>query len=1297
MYSANIDAAPMSKDRLDMSEVSRRPSFNDLPVTPPRATRENIGTHYTDLINSSAVSNGMTSETEDHNAHAHRKGRASPANSLETASSTESGRRRRPWRKGGFLLGGSAIQNDEPDKMSDATSRHTSKGKRKSDDYSLVVQKHRRSHDHSIRNSYNGSPLSQEITQDTREHNHLMSGHVSDRTRSAYSGSSHAESSTSHPASPTNVQTSVPPTVGYDTDPAQIVNMALALSEGRRRYFSNQRASPNAHGKPLLSPRALQERRQGSLGQYLQSQRQASRNISPRSRHVAALEKRPPTSFRQSSLHGLSGPEGTMDSEAGEAMYDISDATYARVEKAKVYFELMYEYRRLLQHLPPLAPCKAYVPNSVSQGRSYNPLQYVRNRKTRFREKQPIPSEEDGWHDVERVRAWVDSIVEAQGDERMDPYTCVRLPQLPQGLNSIGSDANGMAEMSSQRHDKEATNTKPRRPRLDWVFHPGDVLADAFWLEQGLNKSKIEDREGNRLYTENSPLRFVGWSRSGQVESDDLPQSEKEPVIDPTDIIRHPTLPDLPNFQRTSKEGTGSRRGQTSKLLKHPIRELHDSGGRSRKKRSSRLGALTRSFSSSSSDTASDSPASGSRGRKRGHNDQNGKNPDKALNLEDTIMKSHNTSAQNGKRMVSEQQPGDEDPEFSRAERLAITGKIRTGEQERLPRENGGAQSRPETDEENHPRTSYEGDTTAPNSPIHSGFPSIAVSLSPPASRDTSPVRKPLPNPINLLRHGRTKSHDRVGISTTDFASSGRSPLHSRSPSVEPPQRTSTVPTPMESREQSPFSKRANTMPDEVSPAQLRRLQANGTKNGIKPSVTDQPSKFKGIFKGGRIAEIVGNEVSRVGDFIWKRDTPGLVHVSSAGSSITSDAEVSEDEATSKAFPRDLRQESTSSRDGAQNRVTRGAQPQYHISNLPVFTSPFKKDQEEREQQERGASEEPDSQNKGQDLAPPTVDLDRRGSTVSDRFQRLAPPKLDLSRVSSLDQPQDSPPNSRRSSYLGGGLVSNFSQNSAGARPRTGRYTAVPVTGLIDVPPINSHSSGHHKDASNVSGSQSPSASHTPAPITARDIDRTRVVLLSSALKAREISRRANTARDRPPSFLLDSLSSPSKSLPYIPRKEEHIYASRHLLAAISSDTIRLRTLLSKTFSTSSSSAGSSASPISTLHTSLAHLESLIDSTLIPRVRSAADQAGTLSQSLTTTSALAVKQLNDSIDAATRRRRKGAFGGVQRGVRKLLWGSIEAAVVGLLWLVWGVVTSIRILRAIIRFVVGVLGWLFFLQ
>ena len=95
--------------------------------------------------------------------------------------------------------------------------------------------------------------------------------------------------------------------------------------------------------------------------------------------------------------------------------HTFSPATLARAEKARKYFELAHEHRRLLEHLPPLKPDSSapgnYMFETVSSpgsafpeitrvpsgakikhalGREYNPIQSLRNRRIRIREKRPF-------------------------------------------------------------------------------------------------------------------------------------------------------------------------------------------------------------------------------------------------------------------------------------------------------------------------------------------------------------------------------------------------------------------------------------------------------------------------------------------------------------------------------------------------------------------------------------------------------------------------------------------------------------------------------------------------------------------------------------------------------------------------------------------------------------------------------------------------------------------------------------------------------------------------------------------
>jgi hypothetical protein len=92
--------------------------------------------------------------------------------------------------------------------------------------------------------------------------------------------------------------------------------------------------------------------------------------------------------------------------------------------------------------------------------------------------------------------------------------------------------------------------TKHRRPRSDWVTHPGDLLADAFWLEQGLNKIKIEDREGNRMYPPDTQFKFSGWRNRMPVHMPLLqkPTPPPEDGFDDMPVEPHSAVPELPTF-----------------------------------------------------------------------------------------------------------------------------------------------------------------------------------------------------------------------------------------------------------------------------------------------------------------------------------------------------------------------------------------------------------------------------------------------------------------------------------------------------------------------------------------------------------------------------------------------------------------------------------------------------------------------------------------------------------------------------------------------------------------------------
>lgn len=1247
-----------------------------------------------------------------------------------------SSKRSKTRHSGGFLLDSAFHHAHLPKTFLSRTNRAPKdfKGKRKSEDSDLIVPRRRLAGRHDQhRSSIGNSPLASEVkrdvdTSDKAEQTSSEKGSQTESRRDLVNQMGNGKrEETSKPSMPRPT----PPSVGFDTDPAQIVNMALSLSEGRRRQTSGMRVlSGNTADRRLVSAGQLSYPRNpingGNSEQFLADQRQISQNHSPRQRSTVVAEAIKVPIVEQTVISNRPPQElQKLDDELAHGVYHVSPATFVRVQKAKAHFELLYNYRRLLPHLPPLrridASHSTFVPNTES--RVYNPLQYVRNRKLRFWEKRPILSEEEGWHDIEQVTAWVDAVIANHHETRHDPNECIRLPDLSyrKGPEIEETDATTTnSPTSSIRRPSENPAAKPRRPKSDWMTHPGDLLADASWLEQGLNKTKIEDREGNKVYPPDTQFQFSGWRNHTPAGMSSMQQPTPPPPLE--DHLKHhatptpPAVPDLPSFTSASKgqkrPGRGRRRDKIRDSIISMPKSHSGSGDRRRK--------LKQELEMSSSSEGSGDELS-VRGRKRIESRRKQEaSPSKGATVNYAVEK--DTQERNGDStglsdgnlpLLAAKRPSATDssrisklisrngskPSSSRQQSSRRSESIRRSfEQQRQPRSS--------FEEEPMGRTSAEYDTTAPSSPTIAAFPSIAINLSPPQSRSPSPSKKRFHTRINPFRdHSSDKK--RNGISTTDFAEDDADRTSRNASSEAGVMETISEPTsrgtsPM-TRGTSPMTKRNSVASEDSLPQHEPHRSSTISRVSTKSSNTyaEHPSKIRGIFKGGRIAELVGNEVSRVGEFIWKRDAPAG-HVPRASTSTASlnslhASDTDEDvpyvnghalktppKAHMGRFPTSSNESIIGERlSPVQSRSTPSSiekeKPQYYNANLPSFTSPFQRDREQQEERDRSLLTPTSS--------PPQVEgdhisrlaADHRSVSRSPRMDRLAPPKLNTSGGASQEA-------DRRNSY-GFGRPLDLTRSTSASQifnDALRQPKSRPVTGLASLK--TSASVSNVGQDWNINDRSSPHPDSN-GPVTRRDIARARALLLSSGAKAREINRRAHAVGQAPQRFFIDCslLSDPTLHSPgrhRIPKKEEHVVAARNLISSL--------TLQSALFRDNLHVFHSRTTPV--LHTELQALDDLVDNELTPRVRAAADQAGELGMKLSTTSTLAVKGLNDVIDGALRRRRRGPI----RYVKRFGYLLIEWTVVGLLWAIWLVVMVINIVLGTLNAVFKAFRWLFWL-
>lgn len=1262
-----------------------------------------------------------------------------PAEDVPSGREGNGYRRHRPRNSGGFLLQPAFAPITQPDFNQRRTNHERidikGKGRGLQDGISTRMKKSVNPR-HRPKTSLGSSPLASEVTNarvsgeegtgpgraESPDKRKLVNVGNGPSESMNIEGDMYKDSDSSVAGSPAQPPTALSTPLGLETDPVDIVNLALNLSESRRRTASvsrlsastttgNRRVVSMSMASPALLENSSFAGAGGSLRQHLQQQRRVSRSNSPLLGKNQSDRGWDASPVRDGSRQGQIGHQAMvllpLALGAGQdVQYNFSDATLSRAAKARTTMELFYEYRRLLQYLPPLKQStnpvvRLTVPQSnqsaASQaseetsalGRRYNPLQYVRNRRLRARKKLSLDAEAAGWGDLERVRRWVDKVAEQSGGAISAGPGFRENILLPDFETDTQQLAHG--ENPPPSHVSRYTGPKPRHQRLDWMITPADLLADAFWLEQGTNKELIEDKNGVKLL----PSGMLSNTLKTHT-SDDAGALDKQPLENRGRVSQKST--DQIFMQQSPLDSTRMERGRQRHQDHVSRHSLHEQS-------ISRFAEASLQNRPLRSRTSSGSPIHHGRYSVRRFSDSK-KELSERSSIRALLDEQRRLLGQKAKK-INGTAPGDiellqsdlyeepsrrspldsKNPPFSRHnEDLRLDKFVRLPDPVSVLREHAASTPRASLDSNRGKRPGMsvdDLDMTAPSSPIAPNFvPSIAINLSPPPSRSTSPSKNSLKSKLNLLRPERSK--ETRSIDGIDFAlgedisraSSRQVSAQSEIPGIES---TSKLRLPSPSRKRWSRNMNDGLGTDARSPD-------SRFKRDVK-EIREPESRLRGIFKGRRIAELVGNEVSRVGDFFWKRE----LHVdkslqaspASSMASEFSDSDVSEVLSWSRGTnpDTDLSRTSTKAENGklVARKAADSDQPKYHISNLPTFKSPHRENEprpaadsgeieedhitrQQAAQRERGRPARFDTH------APPRIDIRNASPSPHSKGRAISPgPEATKQANGQLGKPFPSvqgirSPNEQSDPFLG----------PPGSYQRRGP----PVTGLTNLEVSHGDASAPRPSLDRQrQWSISDRAVSTPDRFaTKREIAHIRALLLSSGIKAKEICRRANEVRK-------PSQNITEKPLPLVPRAQEQVLASRVLILNIE-----------RTQGAIEEAKKHFADHIVTeLHERIRLLDERIQNELTPLVRACADDADAFGAELTTTQTLAVKQLNDSVHQIMRRRRRRL-----KWIRRAGYVLLEWTLLGIMWWAWLIVVIIRLIRGGVRGMIRAVRWILWL-
>ncbi|KAL6862966.1 hypothetical protein ACO1O0_003209 [Amphichorda felina] len=1043
--------------------------------------------------------------------------------------------------------------------------------------------------------------------------------------------------------------TQSPPSL--DVDSAQIVNMALNLSESRR--LASRRTIPRSN-PPRLVP--LPDSASGSnLKQHFQQQRKTSRTGSPRPNQ--APSPRIPSGFKANSPL-QSGFDSGQDAHF---RYHFSPLTLARAQKAKEHLELMAEYRRLLEALPPLKPSHdgqpagsppsspGPVPKShqLVLGRPYNPLQYVRNRKVRSRERKVIDGEQQGFSDVEAVRDWVNRIRQRNFViDKNEPSIAFAMPNFPGA-----DDPEGQA--SPEPASKQAL--RARRPRVDWFIDPCDMIADAYWLEQDHHKQLIEDRLWRKIFP---ALPISSRPVSRQVEETDpghallvTKTAEEQETHGMHDMRlvhtedgtqgrarerarqklhgmkgfhhRHSSsLHGTPNFQRLRRESLSDASGSEGDL-----KELKaDSKRRIRRRETITSDAndlLKKQMMNIVAQEAREKELANVPETEAEHHE-----PDNVMSPERTSTA--NTPSQSHSRKTSV-------ADFSDPETRLNHSRSRLGSPTPYYRRGRPSLEVPEDPRRGSIAEIYQSVPSSPKPEDGKDYPFPAqtgVNMSVTSSRSGSPTRNPL---SKVKRKLREKSRDRESQSDLDNDTGQQASI----------------------REQPSLPEENTLRPTDEGHKTHRRTSS------MRSRGDDQFASLRGLFRSPRIDTVLRGSVSKLGDIIWRKDASDD---SSDDSSSESDVDVSRGRSrpSTSLSGQESRQLQDEGQKGAKHFYD--AMPQFHHVGDPRSSS-----------------------STGQKLGPPGIP--RSQSRQSARWEQLKPPRIDISSASPTPSPSGVIPVRPGESDVSD-TESNQNSVAEGTKAADQRLSAV-------LKPHIPGQTGRSPSRQWSITDRSPFPER--AQLSKREIARMRALILSSGVKAMEINRRANEmcrplskssleqARTKDPRGKSRSVSwadiaklTPNQKELHeqqVPACDTYPLASRALGIAIQTSGQR--------WQASADRFTSKTSP--ELQRRIWTIRSHITDDLSEMARSAADEADETNRELALDQPLRIKHVIDVIEKLLRKRRRRF-----RWLRRGLWLAVEWVLVGFMWYVWFVVMILRVVLGLGKGVWGGVRWLLWL-